>query len=71
MKGILAPLSTHEEAALRKVGFGSDDELAPAHVRRLLNLQLIGRAGDTWQLTPIGRQRYGTLVIDTGRPAAE
>ena len=25
MRGMLAPLSTHEEATLRKIGFGSSD----------------------------------------------
>ena len=41
MRGMLARLSTHEEAALRKIGFGSDDLLKPTHVRRLLDLLLI------------------------------
>lgn len=38
---MLARLSTHEEATLRKIGFGSDDSLEPVHLRRLLDLQLI------------------------------
>ena len=70
MRGMLARLSTHEEAALRKIGFGSDDLLEPTHVRRLLDLLLIERVNHTWRLTAVGRQRYGTLVIDTGRPPA-
>jgi hypothetical protein len=71
MRGMLAPLSTHEEATLRKIGFGSADPLEPAHVRRLLQLELIEWAGHRWRLTVVGRQRYEGLVIDVGqRPAA-
>ena len=71
MRGMLAPLSTHEEATLRKIGFGSADPLEPAHVRRLLQLELIEWAGHRWRLTVVGRQRYESLVIDVGqRPAA-
>ena len=71
MRGMLAPLSTHEEATLRKIGFGSSDSFEPAHVRRLLQLDLIEWAGHRWQLTVVGRQRYEGLVLDMGqRPAA-
>ena len=71
MRGMLAPLSTHEEATLRKVGFCSSELLEPAHVRRLLQLELIEWAGHRWRLTIVGRQRYESLVIDVGqRPAA-
>ena len=70
MRGMLAPLSTHEEGALRKIGFGSEDPLEPAHVRRLLQLELVEWAGHTWRLTPVGRRRYETLVTDVVRPSA-
>lgn len=71
MRGMLAPLSAHEEAALRKIGFGSSDSVEPAHVRRLLQLELIKWTGRDWGLTVVGRQRYESLVIDAGqRPAA-
>ena len=71
MRGMLAPLSTHEEATLRKIGFGSADPLEPAHVRRLLQLELIEWAGHRWRLTIVGRQRNESLVIEVGqRPAA-
>jgi hypothetical protein len=71
MRGMLAPLSTHEEATLRKISFGSSELLVPAHVRRLLQLELIEWAGHRWRLTIVGRQRYESLVIDVGqRPAA-
>ena len=70
MRGMLAPLSTHEEGALRKIGFGSEDPLESAHVRRLLQLELVEWAGHTWRLTPVGRRRYETLVTDVVRPSA-
>lgn len=70
MRGLLAPLSTHEEAALRKVGFGSADSLEPAHVRRLLQLELIERVGCAWRLTPLGRRRYDALVCETVQTSA-
>ena len=47
---MLAPLSWHEEAALRKVGFGSPDTLDPNHIRRLLQLDLIEWNGWRWSL---------------------
>ncbi len=62
MRGSIAPLSRFEGAALRKVGFGSDDVLAPEHVRRLIQLNLIQWNGLRWVLTPIGRERYDLLV---------
>lgn len=70
MRGLLAPLSTYEEAALRKVGFGSADPLEPAHVRRLLQLELIERDGRAWRLTPLGRRRYDALAFETARTSA-
>ena len=71
MRSMLAPLSTHEETTLRKIGFGSADQVEPAHVRRLLQLELIEWAGCRWRLTVVGRQRYESLVTDVGqRPAA-
>jgi hypothetical protein len=44
---MLAPLSPHEEAALRKIGLGSADSLKPAHVRRLVDLALVDWTGRT------------------------
>jgi hypothetical protein len=71
MRSLLAPLSTHEETTLRKIGFGSADPFDPAHVRRLLQLELIEWAGHRWRLTGVGRQRYESLVNDVcQRPAA-
>ena len=71
MRGMLAPLSTHEEATLRKIGFDGSGPFEPAHVRRLLQLELIEWAGHGWRLTVGGRLRYASLVVDAGqRPAA-
>jgi hypothetical protein len=68
MRGMLVPLSPHEEAALRKVGLGSGDPLEPGHVRRLLQLELIDWNGWRWALTDTGRRRYDALVCgDTGK----
>ena len=46
MRGILAPLSPHEEITLRRValGFGLPDHLPSQHVRRLEQLALIEEA---------------------------
>jgi hypothetical protein len=70
MRGMLAPLSAHEEAALRKVGFGSGDSVEPVHLRRLLQLELVEWTGHAWRLTPVGRRRYETLVNEVVRPTA-
>ena len=63
MRGLEALLSRHEEAALRKIGFGLIDPLAPEHVRRLFQLELIEWHSGHWHLTSLGRQRYETLVV--------
>ncbi len=65
MRGSIAPLSRFEEAALRKVRFGSEDALAPEHVRRLIQLDLIQWNGLQWVLTPIGQERYDVLVNES------
>jgi hypothetical protein len=62
VRGILAPLSTHEEAALRKIGFESDNPLEARHVRRLLQLELIAWDGGRWTLTELGQRRYNSLA---------
>jgi hypothetical protein len=62
MRALLASLSTREEAALRKVGLGSDDPLEPAHVRRLLQLELIAWNGGRWTVTELGRRRFDSLA---------
>ena len=63
MRGILAPLSPHEEITLRRValGFGRRDYLPLQHVRRLEQLALIEEADGTFRLTELGLQRYASL----------
>ena len=73
MRGLLAPLSLNEETTLRRVGFGTEGDLDPLHVRRLLRLELIEWSGWNWRLTSLGRLRYDSLVFDQGhrlKPAA-
>lgn len=70
MKSLLAPLTRKEESALRKVGFGRLDPIEPAHLRRLLQLELIEWTGHAWRLTAVGQRRCSTLVMDDGRPSA-
>jgi hypothetical protein len=62
MKGMLAPLSPHEETALRKIAVASDDSLDPAHVRRLNQLELVEKDDRSWRLTAIGRRRHDLLM---------
>jgi hypothetical protein len=73
MRSMLAPLSPNEEIALRRIGFGTEGDLDPLHLRRLLQLELIEWNGWKWQLTSQGRRRYESLVIQpnaSARPAA-
>ena len=61
MRGLLAPLSSHEEVTLRQVAMGSTQELPAQHLKRLEQLKLIVSSGGGYQLTPLGRQRYNGL----------
>lgn len=70
MKGLLAPLSTHEEAALRKIGFGAEDPLEPSHLSRLRQLELVEWSGSAWRLTPLGHRRCAILAVDSKGAAA-
>jgi len=67
MRGILAPLSPHEEITLRRValGFGLRDHLPSQHVRRLEQLALIEEADGAFRLTELGLQRYAGLERPT------
>jgi hypothetical protein len=62
MKGMLAPLSPHEETALRKIAVDSDNLVDPAHARRLHQLELVEKDGSSWRLTAIGRRRHDLLM---------
>ena len=64
MRGLLAPLSPHEETALRKVGVGDREPLASEHIRRLLQLDLIEWNGRRWALTEAGQRRHGVVVSE-------
>jgi len=63
MRGILAPLSPHEEITLRRValGFGRPDHLPLQHVQRLQQLALVQDVDGTLRLTELGLQRYASL----------
>jgi hypothetical protein len=63
MRGILAPLSPHEEITLRRValGFGRRDHLPLQHIQRLEQLALIEEAEGVLRLTELGLQRYASL----------
>lgn len=63
MRGILAPLSPHEEITLRRValGFGRRDHLPEQHIRRLEQLALVEEADGSLRLTELGLQRYASL----------
>ena len=67
MRGILAPLSPHEEITLRRVALGSGlpDHLPSQHVRRLEQLALIEEADGAFRLTDLGLQRYASLERPT------
>ena len=67
MRGILAPLSPHEEITLRRValGFGLREQLPMQHVQRLEQLALIEEAGGAFRLTELGLQRYASLERPT------
>lgn len=41
MRGMLAPLSPNEENTFRRIHFGTEGDVAPLHVRRLQQLELI------------------------------
>jgi hypothetical protein len=66
MRGILAPLSPHEEITLRRValGFGRRDHLPDQHIRRLEQLALIEEANGVLRLTELGLQRYAGLQME-------
>jgi hypothetical protein len=69
MKGMLAPLSPHEETALRKIAVG-DDSVDPAHARRLRQLELVEKGGWSWRLTALGARRHHLLMNAADASAA-
>jgi hypothetical protein len=73
-RGMLAPLSPHEEVTLRRVAIGIAKlaDLPARDVERLKVLLLVEENGDGLQLTPAGRERYLALPSSDGvfRPGA-
>jgi hypothetical protein len=66
-RGLLAPLSPHEEIALRRVAYGSP--VIDVHVAGVLcRLGLIERTATGFRLTPLGQQRYDALPTRQARP---
>jgi hypothetical protein len=59
---MLAPLSPHEETALRKIAASHVEPIDPAHARRLRDLGLVNEDGTSWHLTPLGARRHEQLV---------
>jgi hypothetical protein len=70
-RGLRAPLSPHEEIALRRVAYGSID-VAARHVERLIRLALVEPHGLGLRLTTAGMQRIEALggpIVDEARLA--
>jgi hypothetical protein len=74
-RGLLAPLSPHEEVTLRRVALGiaNPTDLPTRDVERLKSLFLIEECGAGLRLTPTGKKRYLALpnssaVFDTDAP---
>jgi len=66
MRGMLAPLSPHEETALRLLSLGATpDCLSPRAVARLKHLDLVVDADEGLRLTAAGNARCEAL----GMPA--
>jgi hypothetical protein len=61
MRGLLAPLSAHEEVTLRRIAMGTSQKLPAQHLKRLEHLKLIVFYSGGYHLTPLGRQRYNGL----------
>jgi hypothetical protein len=62
-RSLIAPLSPHEEVALRRIALGltPTHELSARAIVRLKNLSLIEDSETGLRLTDVGRQRYRTL----------
>jgi hypothetical protein len=59
-RGLLAPLSPNEQAALRRVadGISKPKDLRPSSVARLKLLALVEESEGRIRLTPLGQERY-------------
>ena len=67
-RGLLAPLSPHEEVTLRRVAIGIAKlaDLPARDVARLKALLLIEEDRSGLRLTPVGRERYFALPKSAG-----
>jgi hypothetical protein len=67
-RGLLAPLSPHEEVTLRRVAIGIVKlaDLPARDVERLKVLLLVEESGGGLRLTPAGRERYLALPHSDG-----
>ena len=76
-RGLLAPLSPHEEVTLRRVALGivNPVDLPARDVERLKSLLLIEDNSAGLRLTPAGKKRYLALpnsaALDSGAPDEE
>ena len=59
------PLSPNEEVTLRRIALDAVVAHSSDDIRRLVSLKLIEANGQTWKLTPLGRQRYQALPRPT------
>ena len=74
-RGLLAPLSPHEEVTLRRVALGIAQpvDLPAKDIERLKALVLVEDHGASLRLTPVGKKRYlalpnSSVVFDTDAP---
>jgi hypothetical protein len=77
-RGLIAPLSPHEEVTLRRIALGISKarQLPPRDVAHLIRLCLVADNEGRLSLTDIGRERYRALpkaagmtaVADEGEP---
>ena len=79
-RGLIAPLSPHEEVTLRRIALGipKASQLPPRDAAHLIRLRLVADNEGRLSLTDIGRERYRALpkaagmtaVADEGQAAA-
>ena len=67
-RGLKAPLSAHEEAALRRIALGiSKAKHSPArYMAHLISLCLVKETAGRLMLTDLGRERYQRLSNGAG-----
>jgi hypothetical protein len=69
-RGLIAPLSPHEEVTLRRIALGISkaSELPLRDVAYLIRLCLVAENDGRLSLTGLGRQRYQGLPRPAGSP---